>query len=119
MAETVAAVRTLLVDDHPLFRQGLRQVMSGRDIEVVGEASDGDSALQMFTNENGCTGLSALTQARSLSHPRDTRGCWPLGRKRCNTRIASMSTANIKRRSPSLGNASKKSLPAPRFLAMA
>lgn len=49
MAETGAAVRTLLVDDHPLFRQGLRQVMSGRDIEVVGEASDGATALQMFT----------------------------------------------------------------------
>lgn len=48
MPEMVAAVRTLLVDDHPLFRQGLRQVMSGRDIEIVGEASDGAAALQLF-----------------------------------------------------------------------
>jgi DNA-binding NarL/FixJ family response regulator len=49
MSDGSAAVRTLLVDDHPLFRQGLRQVMNAQEIEVVGEASDGASALQMFT----------------------------------------------------------------------
>jgi DNA-binding NarL/FixJ family response regulator len=40
------AVRILLVDDHPIVRQGLRTLLEGRNgWEVVGEASDGVEAL--------------------------------------------------------------------------
>lgn len=40
------AVRILLVDDHPVVRQGLRTLLEGRsEWEVVGEASDGIEAL--------------------------------------------------------------------------
>jgi DNA-binding NarL/FixJ family response regulator len=40
------AVRILLVDDHPIVRQGLRTLLEGRaGWEVVGEASDGLEAL--------------------------------------------------------------------------
>ncbi|HVI08415.1 MAG TPA: response regulator transcription factor [Candidatus Binatia bacterium] len=40
------AVRILLVDDHPIVRQGLRTLLEGRTgWEVVGEASDGLEAL--------------------------------------------------------------------------
>jgi DNA-binding NarL/FixJ family response regulator len=40
------AVRILLVDDHPIVRQGLRTLLEGRSgWEVVGEASDGMEAL--------------------------------------------------------------------------
>jgi len=40
------AVRILLVDDHPIVRQGLRTLLEGRSgWEVVGEASDGTEAL--------------------------------------------------------------------------
>jgi DNA-binding NarL/FixJ family response regulator len=39
-------VRILLVDDHPIVRQGLRTLLEGRSgWEVVGEASDGIEAL--------------------------------------------------------------------------
>ncbi|MFZ0300636.1 MAG: response regulator transcription factor [Candidatus Sulfotelmatobacter sp.] len=42
----MAAVRILLVDDHPIVRQGLRTLLEGRSgWEVVGEASDGIEAL--------------------------------------------------------------------------
>jgi DNA-binding NarL/FixJ family response regulator len=42
-------IRVLLVDDHPLFRAGVRQRLSEHDcgIEVVGEAGDSRQAQQM------------------------------------------------------------------------
>jgi DNA-binding NarL/FixJ family response regulator len=41
-------ITVLIVDDHPLFRQGLREVMNAEpDIVVVGEASDGEEALRV------------------------------------------------------------------------
>jgi DNA-binding NarL/FixJ family response regulator len=40
------AVKILLVDDHPIVRQGLRTLLEGRSgWEVVGEASDGLEAV--------------------------------------------------------------------------
>ncbi|MFQ5854334.1 MAG: response regulator [Anaerolineae bacterium] len=44
-------LKVLLVDDHPLFLEGLRNLLTARGIEVVGTASDG---------------LKALAQARAL-----------------------------------------------------
>jgi DNA-binding NarL/FixJ family response regulator len=45
------AVRILLVDDHPIVRQGLRTLLQGRgDWEVVGEASDGLEAVEKVEN---------------------------------------------------------------------
>lgn len=41
-------IRVLIVDDHPLFRQGVRWALEAEpDIEVVGEAADGQQALAM------------------------------------------------------------------------
>jgi len=46
-SENCMAVRILLVDDHPIVRQGLRTLLQGRqDWEVVGEASDGIEAVE-------------------------------------------------------------------------
>ena len=41
-------VKTLIVDDHPLFRQGLRQlIQDDPSFELVGEAEDGPAGLEM------------------------------------------------------------------------
>lgn len=46
MSDDVGHVRILIVDDHPVVRDGVRGLFAGEDdIEVVGEASDGKEAL--------------------------------------------------------------------------
>jgi len=47
----MASMKVMLVDDHPLFLEGLRNLLTARGIRVVGTASDG---------------LQALAQARAL-----------------------------------------------------
>ncbi len=42
-----APLRVLVVDDHDLFRTGLRNLLEEQGVEVVGEASDGSQALRM------------------------------------------------------------------------
>jgi DNA-binding NarL/FixJ family response regulator len=39
--------RVLLVDDHALFRRGVRRLFEQNDLEVVGEASNGQAAVQL------------------------------------------------------------------------
>jgi DNA-binding NarL/FixJ family response regulator len=46
----VTPTRLLIVDDHPIVRDGLRGVFAGEpDLEVVGEAADGDEAIARIT----------------------------------------------------------------------
>jgi DNA-binding NarL/FixJ family response regulator len=41
-------VRVLVVDDHPLLREGLRHLLEGQpDMEVAGEAGDGEEAVRL------------------------------------------------------------------------
>ena len=46
-------LRTLIVDDEPIARRILRQELElMEDIEIVGEATDGEQALAMIPNNN-------------------------------------------------------------------
>ncbi len=42
-------IKVMVVDDHPFFRQGLRDVLSAeQDLHIIGEASDGEEALRLI-----------------------------------------------------------------------
>ncbi len=44
---TEAGVRVLLVDDHDLFRTGLRTLLEEQGVEIVGEAANGGDAVML------------------------------------------------------------------------
>ena len=74
MSETAASI--MLVDDHPLLRKGLRQLLTlSSDMEVVAEASNGKDAIKLASeldpdlilldlNMQGMDGLETLRHLR-------------------------------------------------------
>jgi len=45
--------RVVIVDDHPLFRERLSQLINQElDMEVCGEAQDAQQAIQLIRNES-------------------------------------------------------------------
>ena len=45
-------IRVLIADDQALFREGLRKVLEANGLEVVGEAGDGEGAVQLALEHN-------------------------------------------------------------------
>ncbi|MFI7707994.1 response regulator [Nonomuraea sp. NPDC049480] len=45
-------IRLIIVDDHPVVRDGLRGIFTGDEFEVVGEAGDGPEALAVAKRTN-------------------------------------------------------------------
>jgi DNA-binding NarL/FixJ family response regulator len=46
-AEKALEVRVVVVDDHDLFRTGLRNLLEEQGVNVVGEAANGETAIQL------------------------------------------------------------------------
>jgi len=77
----MAPVRVVLADDHTLFRAGIRSLLGElNDIEVVGEAGDGLTALQLIIARlpdialldigmQGMNGLEVATHLANLHNP--------------------------------------------------
>jgi DNA-binding NarL/FixJ family response regulator len=73
-----AAGRVLLVDDHDLFRTGLRNLLEEQGVQIVGEASTGADAIRyvrelapdvvvMDLNMPGMSGVEATRQISSIA----------------------------------------------------
>jgi DNA-binding NarL/FixJ family response regulator len=76
--DEVLSVRVLLVDDHDLFRTGLRNLLEERGVEVAGEAAAGVEAVRlvrevapdvviMDLHMPGISGIEAIKQIASIS----------------------------------------------------
>jgi len=72
-------IKCLLVDDHTLFRQGVRRLLeSESDFEVVGEAANGGEAVEkarelrpdIVLMDIGMTGLSSFEAGRQIKKNR-------------------------------------------------
>ncbi len=48
MEPSTRAIRVLVADDHPVFRRGMRAILGAEpEIELVGEATDGEEAVAL------------------------------------------------------------------------
>ncbi|MDX6411361.1 MAG: hypothetical protein QOE91_877, partial [Gaiellaceae bacterium] len=76
--EDEAPTRVLLVDDHDLFRTGLRNLLEEQGVDIVGEAGDGAQAVRlvrelapdvvvMDLNMPGVTGVEATRQVTTAA----------------------------------------------------
>ena len=77
-ARAEAEIRVVLVDDHALFRTGLHELLEKHGVEVVGEASDGASAVEvvrkaapdvvlMDVSMPGISGIEATMRIRAVA----------------------------------------------------
>lgn len=79
VAPMTKPIRLLLVDDHPVMRAGLANLLAmNREFQVVGEADDGESALRMWkdiapdvclldVSMEGMDGIETLRRLRAIA----------------------------------------------------
>lgn len=77
-------IRLLIVDDHPMVRQGLRRILEReKDIEVVGEVGDGQEAIQeakrlqpdVVLIDINLPSLNGLQAMREIKHANSKTAC--------------------------------------------
>lgn len=79
MSDAASTIRILIVDDHPLLRDGVEAVVGAEaDMTLVGQASSGEQAVEMFRRLHpdvtlmdlqmpGMKGIDAILEIRSGS----------------------------------------------------
>ncbi len=76
-------IRTLIADDHPLFRDGMRGLLDSlADTEVVGEASSGEEAVELAKDlqpdvilmDIKMPGMNGIEATREILHTRPCTG---------------------------------------------
>lgn len=76
------AIKVLIVDDHTLMRSGLRALLANQpDIEVIGEASDGEEALHVIRQtapdivllDVSMPGMNGLACLKRMKEAMDTK----------------------------------------------
>jgi two-component system nitrate/nitrite response regulator NarL len=78
--EASTRLRILLVDDHTLFRSGMRELLAAQDFEIAGDAPDGRTAVAMAERRRpdvvlmdldmpGCSGADATREITALDNP--------------------------------------------------
>jgi len=81
-AQRAGTIRIVIADDHPIFRDGLRKLLSLEDdFDVVGEARDGNEVLEIVRQgepdvlllDLRMPGMDGLTVLQNLK----TAGCRP------------------------------------------
>src|SRR5688572_23135186 len=77
--DSATTIRILIVDDHPLLRDGVEAVVGGEaDMAMVGQADSGEQAVEMFRRLHpdvtlmdlqmpGMKGIDAILEIRSGS----------------------------------------------------
>ena len=75
MADPVPSPRVLLVDDHEIYRAGLRGLLEEAGIDIVGEAANGEDALELVEAKHpnvvimdlNMPGIGGIEAARQIS----------------------------------------------------
>jgi len=80
----MAKIRIVLADDHTLFRQGVKNLLSSEaDMEVVGEVSNGGEAIEKSSElrpdvvlmDIGMPGFSSFEATRQIKKNRPNAKC--------------------------------------------
>jgi CheY-like chemotaxis protein len=65
-----SSITVLIIDDHTVVRQGVRALLGAQeDIEVVGEASSGEQALELTRGRGGLHGFESHPGRHTLAPP--------------------------------------------------
>ena len=70
-------MRILLADDHEIAREGLRSLLAGSDHQIVGDAQDGESAIQTARTLEPDVVVMDIAMP-GLAGSKRSAGSWPI-----------------------------------------
>jgi NarL family two-component system response regulator LiaR len=76
----MSKIKVIIADDHALFREGTRNLIEQeKDLEVVGEASDGEEAVELVTRLSPHVALMdiAMPKVNGVEATRQIKACQP------------------------------------------